>query len=101
MAIPGGHELLGTGRTLWRLCGNQVSGMLEKKLDHITSKRGLPALALRFFSMQTFCRHPNHPSMDRTITTERMTAYLWDIQAEVHSQEEKGGETRSKLICGS
>lgn len=102
MADPRGHELLGTGRTLWRLRGNCVSGMLEKTPDHMTSKTGLPTLVLRdFFQCRLSASHPNPPFMDQTIPTERKIASLRDIQAEVYSQEEKGGKTRSKSICGS
>lgn len=98
MAESRGHELLGS-RILGRLCGNHVSGMLKKTLDHIASKSGLPTLPLcGFFQCKLFASHPNHLFMNQRIATERMTAYLQDIQAEIYSQEERAGKTRSKLI---
>lgn len=79
MAESRGYELLGS-KILGRLCGNHVSGMLKKTLDHIASKRGLPTLPLCvvfffFFQCRLFA-NLHHLFMNQSIATEKMTAYL-------------------------
>lgn len=72
--------------------------MLTKELDHKASKRDLPTLVLcdfLFHCKPLAGRH--HLFTNQSAATERMTAYLQDIQAEIYSQEEEGGKIRKQI----
>lgn len=68
--------------------GESYTGCMRaicQELDHEACKRGFPTLALCGFLFQCkpFPGHPNHLFMNQSAATERMTAYLQDIQTEI------------------